>query len=168
MLLLLLLTARFVLVLRGSPTMTVSPPPEAAASSRRRPRRMPPSAIRHFRRDLSSFLTAVLLVALLCVGDTLAAGTEEAEEMVQRLDAAGSRPGSGHGRTTEPEMAQAELGASNATTTRGRRKLSGAYRTSMGHAICRRNIWWETVVDPANYKFGCREIQVKCFLRVWR
>lgn len=148
-------------VLRESLIVRVMPQPEVARSPRRRLRNVPSSAICRFRKELFSLLTTVLTMAVLCGGCTLAGATEAEGTITPRLDEVGLQLRSEDRQTTGLGMAQVELGNINATTTtHGRRELRSIIRTDDGQARCKRNIWWDAIVDPANYKFGCREIQV--------
>ncbi|CAM9445423.1 unnamed protein product [Scytosiphon promiscuus] len=146
-------------VVRSPPVATVLPLPRAATSWRRRPREMPFLGMCNFRRDISSLLTTLLTMALLCGGHASAAAAESAETTAPTLDEAELWSAPEHGQSPGPGMTQVGLSATNATTTHGRRELHSLHRTDRGHTKCIRNSWWDTVVDPANYKFGCREIQ---------
>ncbi|CAB1101137.1 unnamed protein product [Ectocarpus sp. CCAP 1310/34] len=123
------------------------------------PRRQPKPANvddRRIRRRFFALPTVNAMITLFLVVTTASAGAGLADT-VSSLDETTSNKDRRTRRTSEP-TAHDEFNTTSTPEEEGRRKL---YRIDANNAgeSCDRNPLWERMVNPANYKFGCKEIE---------
>ncbi|CAN0104628.1 unnamed protein product, partial [Ectocarpus sp. 8 AP-2014] len=135
----------------------IRPSSAPAVLQRRRPKTANLNG-RRIRRRFSLRPAANAMINLLLVAATVSAG-EETTDSVSSFDDPASTKDLELRRIPEGTATTARIGL-NATTTlaQGRRKLYRLHVSEAGEP-CDRNPLWEKQPNPANYKFGCQEIE---------
>ncbi|CAM9758446.1 unnamed protein product, partial [Ectocarpus sp. 6 AP-2014] len=137
---------------------TMIRPSSAPAVLRRRRPKTANLNRRRIRRRFSLRPAANAMINLLLVAAKVSAG-EETMDSVSPFDDPASKKDLELGRIPEgtATTARIELHA-NTTLAQGRRKLYRLHVSEAGEP-CDRNPLWEKRPNPANYKFGCQEIE---------